>query len=122
MRPRHAERRVRPRVPLTGDVLVTRGGEQFACAGLDLSSTGVGMQCPQPGQRGELVYVELALDGGAERILLQGVQVRRRTAGTGFLWGVHFRAPEPRSTALLMAHVRREVTKAHAAEDGRGGA
>jgi hypothetical protein len=119
MNVRHEERRVRPRVPLTSDVLVTRGGEQFTCSAQDLSSTGLAMQCPEAGQRGALVYVELALDGGAERILLQGVQVRRTSSGAAFLWGVHFRSPEPRTTALLMAHVRREVMKAHQEERRR---
>ncbi|HOX43020.1 MAG TPA: PilZ domain-containing protein [Myxococcota bacterium] len=116
------ERRVRPRVPLASDVMVTRGGEQFTCAARDLSSTGLGMECPQAGQRGELIHVELTLDGSAERLVLQGVQVRRVGAGAGYLWGVHFRAPEPRSTALLMAHVRREIVKSHEAGSWLDGA
>jgi len=59
------------------------------------------------------VHLEVTLVPGQPSLQLDGIQVREERSARGSVWGVRFHRPEPRATAMLMAHVRGEVIRAN---------
>jgi len=94
------------RVALDSQAVVHLKGRQVHGRTLDLSLTGVAIQCEGPLHLGLPVWVGFGLDEFPGWLALHAVVVRKQPAETGAVWGLQFKGLDATLVDCLRGYVQ----------------